>query len=203
MAVSTPTTTPELIDDMADGDNLIIAQLCRNGLWITYNDGSGTTQYPAALTTFMMSSPGCCGSNYAARTYGTLDALSLDYADMEIWILNPTAPYDASAYNGISFWAKIGSSSANLFSVQVPEAATVPVTSGGACTGICWDNFQVPVTFTTSWTQYTLSFSQLTQLGWGTSASFTAAQIVGIEWIINHQPGATYDLWVGNVSFYP
>jgi hypothetical protein len=87
--------------------------------------------------------------------------------------------------------------------VQVPEAATVPVTSEGTCVGTCWDNFQAPVTFTTSWTQYTLSFSQLTQLPWGTPATFNAAQIMGIEWIINQQPGATYDLWVGNVSFYP
>jgi len=81
-------------------------------------------------------------------------------------------PYDASKYDGISFWAKIDSGSYGL-RVAFPDKDTLP--DGGLCEGSapenqCWDHYGYRITnLTTEWTKYTVSFSSLTQDGWGRS----------------------------------
>jgi len=83
-------------------------------------------------------------------------------------------PYDASKYDGISFWAKIDSGSYGL-RVAFPDKDTLP--DGGLCEGSapenqCWDHYGYRITnLTTEWTKYTVSFSSLTQDGWGRSGA--------------------------------
>ncbi len=45
---------------------------------------------------------------------------------------NPKGPYDASAYTGVSFWAKLGSGSQKTLRLKVPDINTDP--DGHVCT---------------------------------------------------------------------
>jgi predicted chitinase len=79
--------------------------------------------------------------------------------------------YDASAYDGVSFWLK-GNPAAGTtrvhFNVQTPVSE--PVASGGACVSGCSDHFEKIVDVTPTWTQYRIKWTDLTLCGSPTPA---------------------------------
>jgi hypothetical protein len=70
--------------------------------------------------------------------------------------------YDASAYQGISFWIKGNPGAGNAkikFNVHTPVSE--PATSGGACTDGCYDHFGKVVDVTGTWTRYKVKWTDL------------------------------------------
>lgn len=70
--------------------------------------------------------------------------------------------YDASAYEGVSFWIKGNPGAGNTtlkFNVQTPP--TEPVASGGSCTAGCSDHFGKIVDVTSTWTRVKIPWSDL------------------------------------------
>jgi predicted chitinase len=70
--------------------------------------------------------------------------------------------YDASAYDGISFWVKGNPGAGNSqirFNVQTPVSE--PVESGGVCTANCRNHFGKIINVTPGWTRYKLAWSDL------------------------------------------
>ena len=187
----TPTYSPNLIANMETSSNQILVQQGRNGVWFDYVDGSGTIT-PSAVNPFVMSQPGVNGENYAAHISG----MDPSYAGLGLDFTNPVGSYDASAYSGFTFWAK--GSVPLMISAQAPEVATQPLADGGTCTFNCSDSFQQSLNIGTTWTQYTVYFSNLRQEGWGAPAVFNSSQLTGLQWAM---PTGNFDLWVGDVSF--
>jgi endoglucanase len=189
-----------VLDDGEDDNNQIALNKTRNGYWYTFGDKVGSTITPAAGGTFAMSRGGANGSAHAAHASGKIGGGQIVYAGMGFNFVDPKGLYDATAYGGISFWAKVGEGSATHVRLKVPDADTDP--DGKVCTE-CFNDFGSDLELTTTWTKYTVPFSTLTQLqGWGTPrpASVNPAKLYGLQWQVN-SPGAGYDIWVDDVTF--
>jgi chitinase len=137
------------------------------------------------------------------------------------FVATPLAPcYDASAYQGISFWFKGDPARTPSMKVSVVTPGTAATTEGGSGSCAvgggagqgCYDHFTVQ-TFKVSdiWTRYTIVWSQLTQYGWGKAVPRTErpeTEIIGLvfspDWdtdAANMAPNKSFDFWIDDVSF--
>ena len=151
------------------------------------------------------------------------------FAGLGVNFLKPEGPYNASAYagasfadtsHGIQFYAKWGPSSnaAGVF-VKFPEAGTATPAEGGTCavSGVnamgqtlqCDDHYCYELTtaqITTSWSQVQipLSLPFIAPQGWGNiTVAWDPTSLLGVQWEFDNTfPGAIYDLWIDDVSFY-
>jgi hypothetical protein len=198
-----------LVGDLIDNMDLevaagsILANSGRRGTWFTYSDGTDggvmplPSAGPAPIVGVITSFSGVT-TNKAAHVTGNGAAT---YAGMgfNVNALTTAATYDASAYQGFTFWARTGSGTASV-SFNVPDLNTVAMT-GGVCT-VCGDNFTFPpITVTTTWQQYVVYFNQLAQQGFGVphENALDVAAIYGAQFQLGKGPA--FDLWVDDVYF--
>jgi endoglucanase len=119
---------------------------------------------------------------------------------MGVNFIDPKAPYDASKYAGIAFWAKRGENSTPKVRLKVPDSNTDP--DGGVCTE-CFNDFGADLTLTEQWKKYTVPFAAMKQMeGWGSPApsSIDKSKLFGLQWQVVAQ-GVSYDVWVDDVQF--
>lgn len=195
-----------LIDDMEDGVGDICALAGRYGYWYTVGDGSSTTLDPPQDTTFIPAMiPGGRGkSHYAARftgsgftNWGALLGFSLKWNAQSV----SRTTYDASGTGGITFWMK--SNVPVSVNFLIPE--TVEVNFGGDCVVSatnpnCDNHFSFMITApSTDWVQYFVPFSALAQQNGGT-ATWNPKLLIGVEFMVG--PGAAFDVWVDDISFW-
>jgi hypothetical protein len=198
------------IDDMEDQNASVLMNGNRTGGWWATGDGSsGGTIVPEpggpALPEVIPG--GRCGSQYAMRVtgqgftdWGALLGVNLAYDS------TGGAFYDASAYEGITFWARVGDTSTNVVRVAISDANSEPkggkcVDGGGAGEG-CFDTFGVTIsTLGTTWQRYKVPFSGLTQRNYGLQAEALDTKTLFIVGF-NVDANTVFDLWVDDVSFY-
>lgn len=171
-----------LIDDLEDGDAVIYELGGRIGLWYAYDDGTGGTSNPAAMTDFHSTAGGPNDSMYSAILVG--NGFTDWGAGMGFDINNSGGlvkhTFDASAFTGIAFQAR-GSGTVKF---KVQTEAIVPVAEGGTCDAgtACNDAYFTSVQLTSSWQQHVIPFAMLDQGHWGQAAAWNAATIVGLQW---------------------
>jgi len=181
-----------LIDDMepVEGSTIADASLPqvdgRRGQWYTSNDGSGI-QMPSP---FVPSLGGANGTNYSARTsvqsftgWGASFGVPLNARSTTS---NMNCPYDATAFDGIHFWAR-GSGS---WTFAVATQDTVPIATGGRCDAVCNDGFQTVLIVSDTWTYFEFPWEILRQGGWGMAAEWNASELMLLQW---NAPVATTD----------
>jgi hypothetical protein len=189
----------ELIDDLNDGDRFVPRVNGRVGSWADSHDGSPGSMYPdPAAGLFTPSDTGDSCRKYAAFVKGT------GFSDWgaAFWF-GLGSPYDASKYNGVSFWAKTDNPAQRL-QVAFPDKDTA--TEGGICkpnsvgATACLDHFASYVQLTPNWKRYTITFKELSQSGWGMKA--TAFDPSSLYEILFQIPvNATFAIWVDDVAF--
>ena len=199
-----------LIDDMEDRNaSIVMAGARTGGWWSAGDDTAGATIVPAlgeeALPELIPG--GRCGSQYAMRVtgqgfadWGSLIGLNLAYDSAG------GAFYDASAYEGVSFWARVGDTSTNQMRFAITDQNSEP--KGGKCVedggaGVeCFDSFGITINaLETTWKRYEVPFSGLGERNFGLHADAldtSALYVVGF----NVEPNSIFDLWVDDVSFY-
>ncbi len=200
-------TSPEaLICDGDDNDNQSAVVGGRGGYWYTFSDNLGTEVWPlqgAKGGTFEMSPGGAENSPYAARFKGqVVSAGPGEYpsAGMGVNMVDPKGGYDASAYRGISFWAKAGPGSVTEVRLKVPDDLTDP--DGGKCSE-CFNDFGMTLHLTTEWQKYVIPFNKMTQMpGWGKPRGFSVntSAIYGIQFQIQDS-SKPFDMWVDQIRF--
>jgi hypothetical protein len=198
-----------LIDDFEDGDGLVAVVGTRNGSWWLSTDGTaGTVNHaadasPPAERIF----GGRCGSDYGVRvtgsgfsSWGAVLSAGFRYAEQAESI-------DASAFRGLSFYARVGSDNDSVIRMQLQDASTYP--EGGNCNtesgspDECYNGFGTElVGLDTTWQKYTFDFATLTQReGWGFRAdAVDPATLFALDF--NLDPDRTFDLWIDDVWFY-
>jgi|SRR5579871_47891 len=170
--------------------------------------------------------------DFAAHISGTVGSAcgppynTCAFAGFGFNFLKPESAYDASAWattdfaHGIQFYAKWGpaSNAAGVF-LKFPEVGTSTPAEGGNCTasGVnsmgqtlqCDDHYCYELTtaqISTSWqlVQIPMTTPILAPLGWGhISVPWDPTSLLGVQWEFDNTfPGATYDLWIDDVSFY-
>lgn len=195
----------DLIDDLEDGDPLILAKNGRVGAWYIYNDETmGATQTPDAEDPFLPEMGGPDSSlNYARTTgngftdWGAGFGFDLNNPGDGMGGAGIKSPWDGSAYQGIVFWAKGNIPSMR---VKVVTEAVVSTAEGGLCELMCDDTFGSIVALSPEWTQYSVSFNVLAQEGWGTAATFDASTLMGIQFQIG--ANQDFDVAIDEVGFY-
>ena len=188
-----------VIDDAEDDNNQVAPNKGRTGYWYTFADKAGTTIQPALGGTFAMSAGGAQGSAHSAHMSGKIGGAAIVYGGMGFNFVDPKGAYDASAYKGISFWAKAGPGTTKV-RVKIPDVNTDQ--DGHVCTE-CFNDFGTDIELTPTWTKYTLPFATLTQMqGWGAPhpGAVTKSKLYGVQWQVN-SPGAAYDIWVDDIEF--
>jgi hypothetical protein len=194
-----------LIDDMEDGMGDICDLGGRHGGWYTQGDGTSTMLEPAVASAFAPAAIPLGGrgqSHYAARfsgsgftDWGALMGFELDTQNLK------NDPYDASSTGGIKFWMKSDVPVAVNF--LIPQ--TVLLTDGGLCAADstdpnCNSHFSFKITAPSNdWTEYEVPFSALTQQ-YGGTATWNPQVLLGVQFLVG--PGAAFDVWVDDVSFY-
>src|SRR5262249_28312309 len=122
-------------DNLDDGDDRILMTGGRQGPWHSFNSSNGGNQQPPISGPFAPQSGGANGTPYAVHTTGsgyTYGGVGFDLNNSNSTI----ASYDASAFTGITFWAK---GNGNL-RVEFPQKSFVPSNQGGSCgSGACWN----------------------------------------------------------------
>jgi hypothetical protein len=190
----------ELIDDMNDGDRFIPQVHGRAGAWDDADDGTpGSTMFPDPNKPFTMTDTGDVCRKYAAYVYGG------PFVDgpPSFWF-GIGGPYDASAFDGISFWAKIDSGTSTGLRVDFPDKDTMP--DGALCSetdssNLCWNHYGKRLNLTTTWTKYSVDFSSLTQDGWGRKGtSFDRSTIYRVEFQLPEN--AKFGVWIDDVSLH-
>ena len=114
--------------------------------------------------------------------------------------LDPKGGYDASKYQGVSFWAKKGPGSTGSIRLKMPDAYTDP--DGGNCSE-CFNDMGMDLTLTEEWQLYTIPFFALKQQqGWGRPrrTSVDDTQMYGLQFQVT-EPGQPYDIWVDQIRF--
>lgn len=208
----------DMIDDMEDNNQRILLRNGRNGGWNTYNDGSADTmQWPTAMGFFVMSavSPPRGSSSYAARTYGRGLLPSTGWATLTLNFVNapaagesnadggiegglPADVYDASAYAGITFFARVAPDAQTTIRVSISDLNTN--LKGGICK-VCYDAFGSNLLMTADWARYKISFAEMMQRAFGDPfPALDAAHVFAIDF--SFIGTEAFDLWVDDVAFY-
>ena len=193
------------IDNLEDGDNTVT--MPRIGYWYTYNDKTGCTQTPApdmtgAVPFVPAPGQGNAGS-IGARTNGMGctswgAGMGVDLANCNM----KSNPYDATAFNGISFWYK----STTPIRMMVGTLANLPSAQGGGCTdpeAMCFNHHGMDLGAAPSGMAVSATFTTLSQV-YGTNRAFMKNQILNIQFQANQEATAAgFDFTVDDLVFTP
>jgi len=176
--------------------------------WYIYNDGEGR-QVPQDGRVFA-SEGGACNTRFALRTQGdgfTVWGAGIG-ADIAVDSNNLKTTYDASAYQGVVFWARAHGDSTKNIRLKVQDVNTTP--EGGICGGAagpCDDNFGAAIELKGSWERYRVAFDDMKQEGWGKvevgGSPVTRIRedaVIGIQF--QAPLNADFDFSVDEISFY-
>ncbi len=216
------------IEDGEDGDAQGLLRGGRSGKWYTYADATGSIVNPATGDRggVLLPSPGGAnGSRLAMRCHGQLSQDPMAYAGMGMHFLAPKGLYDATAYQGVTLWLKVGPGSASKVRVQIPDVNTDP--DGGVCSAecysarvgtikaegtttrrittepTCYNAHGRTINATNGWTQYYFEFDWLSQESrWGSPrrGSLDATSVFSLEFQAEEK-GEKFDISVDEVAF--
>jgi hypothetical protein len=188
-----------VIDDFEDGNNQLSAEAGRNGYWWPKVDTAGSTLAPTPFAPSGDAGDGSEGALHVSGKTTTGDPTLAWGAGFGVNLVDPQGVYDASAYAGISFKAKVGPGSTTSVRFNIGDINTHPI--GEICKA-CWNHFGKNMVLTTEWKEYKIMFSETHQQpDWGTPRpmSLTPSKLVEIDWQVG--PGNTYDIWVDDLAF--
>lgn len=189
----------ELIDDLSDGDRFLVKSGGRVGAWKTWNDGTpGGAMYPDPNTPFVPTDTGDPNAKYAVYVKGT--GFTSQGSSVSLGL---GAPYDASKYKGIAFWAK-SDAGQTYARVQFPDKDTA--LDGGLCkmsgpaAEMCYDHYGWRFSFDPGWGKFRILFENLTQDGWGRKGTAFDPSTL-FELIFQFPANANYAVWIDNLAF--
>jgi hypothetical protein len=195
-----PESVYEMIDDLEDNDARILMGKGRQGPWHIFNNqGNGGNQQPSP---FAPEKGGAKDTMFAVHTSGEgfeFAGVGFDLNNAEMTAESAKSQaYDASIWDGITFWAK-GTGSLR---VEIPTRNFVPRDRGGSCTNDCWNVYglDLPGGLAAEWREYRIPFAMLKRESGSTTPSFARAQLMSVSF--RHQGNARFDFWIDEVRLY-
>jgi hypothetical protein len=186
-----------LIDDFEDRNARILPVEGRDGTWAAYNDGT-SKQTPSNQSPLH---PSHLPKNRGASAYAlhaSGDQLTQWGAIVMASLVDRDTCYDASAYDGIEFWANGNT----RVSVRLSVIDAMPVASGGLCKSDCYGEPGVPVNLGKDWAKYTITWERLKELGAKGQSPFDPGRITSLQFSID-AADTPFDIWIDDVRFVP
>ena len=191
-----------VIDDFEDNNNQNAVVDGRGGYWYTFVDDVGSTVWPEAGKAGGTFTPSEGGNNskFAGEVKGKIGTAAIVFGALGMNFVDPKGQFDASKYEGLTFFAKRGPNSTNKVRLKVPDMNTDQ--EGGICSE-CFNDFGADLTLTEQWQRFVLPFKDMKQMdGWGAPRKphIDPSKIYGMQWQVN-VPGADYDISIDDVAF--
>jgi hypothetical protein len=187
-----------LVDDFEDGNFFLPTNPAlegRAGNWYPFSDMTGTASFDLAMISRGASIMGFETKGKAFTNWGS--GVGVD-------MLPAKAPYDASQYAGLTFWARAKlpepvEDGDNLTLIVVfPDVDTDP---GGALCTTCDHHYNKTVQVLEKWQRFTIKFADLI-LEPGTIPEPTAFKPNGLVSVqFRFSPGLNYDLYLDDIAF--
>jgi hypothetical protein len=162
---------------------------------------------------------GRCGSRYAMRLRGPLRNGPFTDWGLQFNRDMTGTPFDGSAWEGVSFWARVGPASRSVMRFAAADQFTWekyidPASGDSICEGTTSIDQYVDggstegcdqagsfFTLGPDWRFYTLPFSEMRQAGWGKKEPyFDVWGIMAMGFLSN--AGAWWDVWIDDVAWY-
>jgi hypothetical protein len=194
-----PGACGDMIDDMEDGDGYICRGSGRVGQWYAYGSNitpPATPPPPAAPIRPSPVVPPRLGSTEAMHLMGSsITTVTGAALGVDLQLDGVTyGTYNASAYTGISFYAK---GNVNI-DVLVDSGPTTSPAYGGRCSSICTPA-QTTIPLTPTWTLYRLPFDTFLP-GNGGQTPIDRASLTHFQFRVATAALGT-DLWIDDLSF--
>jgi hypothetical protein len=109
---------------------------------------------------------------------------------------SPRRCYDASAYAGLTFWARGRGS----FNVVAKMTQVAPGEFGGSCTHDCYDSHRATITLSNRWQEQRVTWAELKQKGFGQALPFDPRSLLSLEFTVGPEQ-TPFDFWVDDVRF--
>jgi hypothetical protein len=182
-----------LIDDFEDGDSSVLPNDGRSGSWHAGSDQSGflSTSDPPVPEL-----GGVDGSGSSLHLSG--GGFTGWGANLTLELRNGAFPYDASAYRGITFWARGSGTRLKVIFMQQNLAPGHPCSTCDTATGECGLLYSTEVAINDAWNPYTVDWTSLlppTVI----DTPFAPDQLMTIQFEV--PAAAALDLWLDDVSF--
>lgn len=186
----------DVIDDFEDSDLLLPtpARAGRVGNWYLFNDGSGAGTFNVlAIDRGASSTDGLRVAGKDFSTWGS--GLGVDF-NSSAGGQATKAPYDASAYSAVTFWAR--ALNPTDIKVTLPDVDTDA--AGNTCS-LCSHHYYKTVSVTATWQRFTVSFSELALEAGGSPvpSAFKPSALISLQFMF--PLGASYDVTVDDVAF--
>jgi hypothetical protein len=182
-----------LIEDWEEQDSAALRLDGRSGNWLTFDDGTAK-QNVASSSQLRPSRLSGGRSRYGLHLSGGR------FSDWGVSFGTDLATgscYDASAYDGIAFWAK--GEIAVYVGVQVIDVQSPKF--GGFCSGdSCYNSHRKRVNLSPTWQRHVVRWSELEQLNPSGRFPLDTKRIRFLEFTIMRED-TPFDLWIDDVSF--
>jgi endoglucanase len=195
--------SPWLIEDAENGDDRILVQDGRNGFSYRFVDQNsvlvGGTNVEGRRPTPLRG--GAQDSQCAWNLRGALADAKIAFVGMGFNMRDPKSAYDASAFAGITFFARRAATSSSRVRVHFPDTNTDP--DGRRCGDDCFNDFGRDIVLSEQWTSYTLAFAELAQFPeWGNPRppQLDSSRLYGIQFRVKDH-GAPFDVWIDQLAF--
>ncbi|HET7543025.1 MAG TPA: hypothetical protein VFK05_24295 [Polyangiaceae bacterium] len=189
--------TADMIDDFEDGDLSLPVNPAlggRAGSWFAFGDGTGTdSQEVVAIERAANSVHGLHATGEGFMNWGSGFGVDLSNSGSG---QATKVPYDASAYAGVTFWAR--AKTPTQVTILLPDVDTD--SAGKICT-TCEHHYYATVALTTTWQRFTIDFAGLAAEP-GTVPSptgFKPSQVFTL--MFRFVAGANYDVYLDDVAF--
>jgi len=182
-----------LVDDFEDGDGVALPSEERDRDWSFFRDFDRPGQRPRSLIPELARRPGSPSRR----------ALHLTGPELQDWgavlelAFAPHYCYDASAYGGLSFWAR----GPGRLVVGVRENRVVPTAWGGTCADDCYNSHARIVNLSARWERYELPWAALRQRGYE-MPPVDPTSLHSLQFLVQ-AADTPFDFWLDDVEFLP
>jgi hypothetical protein len=131
---------------------------------------------------------------------GQLAKKSIVYAAMGLNFLDPKGPYDASAFEGITFFVKHAAGKIGRLRIKLPDGNTDP--DGQICSA-CFNDYGTDVSVGEQWQRVVIPFRDLKQEpDWGAPRKphVDSKKVYAIHFEAK-VPGGDYDFLIDDIAF--
>lgn len=182
-----------LIEDWEQQDSAVSKVDGRSGSWLTFDDGTSKQNVASASQLSPSRIAGGRSRHGLHLSGGKFSEWGVSFGTD----LATGACYDASAYDGIEFWAK--GRVALYVGVQVIDVQSPKF--GGFCEGSdCYNSHRKRVDLSATWQRHTVRWSELSQLNSDGRRPLDTKRIRFLEFTILPED-TPFDVWLDDVSF--